>query len=88
MKDYIYLYGMVMSTEAFLLKNSFPSPDGYGEIKEKYHHIGGETGTAAYFQVTAQGRQHRCGSSCFSADVMIFFLYFSVTVRGRKTVFE
>ena len=47
MKDYIYLYGMVMSTEAFLLKNSFPSPDGYGEIKEKYHHIGGETGTAA-----------------------------------------
>lgn len=45
--DYIYLYGMVMSTEAFLLKDNFPSADGYGEIKEKYHHIGGETGTAA-----------------------------------------
>ena len=45
--DYIYLYGMVMSTEAFLLKGNFPSADGYGEIKEKYHHIGGETGTAA-----------------------------------------
>lgn len=45
--DYIYLYGMVMSTEAFLLKGNLPSADGYGEIKEKYHHIGGETGTAA-----------------------------------------
>lgn len=45
--DYIYMYGMVMSTEAFLLKSSFPNADGYVEIKEKYHHIGGETGTAA-----------------------------------------
>lgn len=45
--DYIYMYGMVMSTEAFLLKGNFPNADGYGEIKEKYHHIGGETGTAA-----------------------------------------
>lgn len=45
--DYIYMYGMVMSTEAFLLKAGFPKADGYGEIKEKYHHIGGETGTAS-----------------------------------------
>lgn len=45
--DYIYMYGMVMSTEAFLLKGNYPNADGYGEIKEKYHHIGGETGTAA-----------------------------------------
>lgn len=41
------MYGMIMSTEAFLLKEKFPLPDGYAEIKEKYHHIGGETGTAA-----------------------------------------
>lgn len=47
MNNYIYLYGMVMSTEAFLLKSSFPKADGYGEIKERYHHVGGETGTAA-----------------------------------------
>lgn len=45
--DYIYLYGMVISTEAYLLKDKFPLADGYGEIKEKYHLIGGETGTAA-----------------------------------------
>ncbi len=45
--DYIYLYGMVMSTEAFLLKGKFPAPDGYAEIREKHSHVGGETGTAA-----------------------------------------
>lgn len=45
--DYIYMYGMVMSTDAFLLKGKFPAPDGYAEIKEKYSHVGGETGTAA-----------------------------------------
>lgn len=47
MKDYIYLYGQVISTQSFLLRGSFPEADGYGEIKEKYHLVGGETGTAA-----------------------------------------
>lgn len=45
--QYVYLYGMVMSTESFLLKYDYPKADGYCEIKEKYHLIGGETGTAA-----------------------------------------
>lgn len=60
--DYIYLYGMVMSTEAFLLKCNFPSSDGYGEIKEKYHHIGGETGTAAAV-LTSLGCNLKIGGS-------------------------
>lgn len=47
MNGYIYMYGQVMSTYAFLLCGTFPKPDGYGEIKEKNHLIGGETGTAA-----------------------------------------
>lgn len=47
MSDYIYMYGQVMSTCAFLLAHDFPEPDGYGEIKEKNHLVGGETGTAA-----------------------------------------
>lgn len=47
MEKYIYMYGMVMSTEAFLLDGKFPEADGYCEIKKKYHHVGGETGTAA-----------------------------------------
>lgn len=44
---YIYLYGMVMTTESFLLYDKFPTADGYGEIKERYYLLGGETGTAA-----------------------------------------
>ncbi|MCM1299737.1 MAG: carbohydrate kinase family protein [Firmicutes bacterium] len=47
MKDYIYLYGQIISTESFLLYGDFPEADGYGEIKERYHLVGGETGTAA-----------------------------------------
>lgn len=45
--DYVYLYGMVMSTWQYLLEGVFPQADGYGEIMEKYHLPGGETGTAA-----------------------------------------
>ncbi len=45
--DFIYLYGMVMSTESILLKWDFPKPDGYGEIENRIYGLGGETGTAA-----------------------------------------
>lgn len=47
MKNYIYMYGQIMSTVSFLLYGDFPKADGYGEIKEKYHLVGGETGTAS-----------------------------------------
>ncbi|MDE5992066.1 MAG: carbohydrate kinase family protein, partial [Oscillospiraceae bacterium] len=47
MSEMIYLYGMVMSTESFVLDGDFPQADGYGEIKERHSGIGGETGTAA-----------------------------------------
>lgn len=44
---YIYLYGMVMTTMSFLLDGEYPQADGYAAIDRKYHHLGGETGTAA-----------------------------------------
>lgn len=47
MDSYIYMYGMVMTTESFLLSWDYPEADGYCEIKEKYFQLGGETGTAA-----------------------------------------
>lgn len=47
MEKYVYMYGQIMSTQSFLLKGSFPAPDGCAEIKEHYHLVGGETGTAA-----------------------------------------
>lgn len=47
MNNFVYMYGMIISTQSFLLKDNFPAPDGQAEIKEKYHLVGGETGTAA-----------------------------------------
>ncbi|MCM1054566.1 MAG: carbohydrate kinase family protein [Bacteroides sp.] len=47
MSDCIYMYGQIISTVSFLLYDKFPEADGYGEIKEKHHLVGGETGTAA-----------------------------------------
>lgn len=43
----VYLYGQVLGTHSFLLKNGFLQPDEYAEIGEQYFLPGGETGTAA-----------------------------------------
>lgn len=43
----VYLYGMILITNSFLLKDSYPEAEGYGEIAKKYILPGGETGTCA-----------------------------------------
>ncbi len=48
MKKYdVYLYGMILMTNSFLLKDNYPKPDTYAEIDRKYVLPGGETGTCA-----------------------------------------
>jgi len=42
-----YLFGQILGTHSFLLKDGFLQPDEYAEIKEQYFLPGGETGTAA-----------------------------------------
>lgn len=42
----IYLYGMIIGSNSFLLKE-FLKPDEYSEIEEKFRFPGGETGTCA-----------------------------------------
>lgn len=42
-----YLFGMVLGTHSFLLKDGFLKPDEYSEISEQYFLPGGETGSAA-----------------------------------------
>lgn len=42
-----YLFGQVLGTRSFLLKDGFLKPDEYSEIKASYFLPGGETGTAA-----------------------------------------
>lgn len=46
-KPQVYLFGQVLGTHSFLLKDGFLRPDEYAEIKEQYFLPGGETGTAA-----------------------------------------
>jgi len=43
----VYLFGQILGTHSFLLKDGFLRPDEYSEIGEKYFLPGGETGTAA-----------------------------------------
>ena len=42
-----YLFGQILGTYSFLLKDGFLRPDEYSEIEEQYFLPGGETGTAA-----------------------------------------
>ncbi|MCR5676123.1 MAG: carbohydrate kinase family protein [Lachnospiraceae bacterium] len=46
-KPEIYLFGQILGTHSFLLRDGFLQPDEYAEIKEQYFLPGGETGTAA-----------------------------------------
>lgn len=44
---YIYLYGMILSSQSIKLISDFPKPDNYCEVERRYYGVGGETGTAA-----------------------------------------
>ncbi len=46
-KPDVYLFGQVLGTHSFLLKDGFLQPDEYAEIGAQYFLPGGETGTAA-----------------------------------------
>ena len=43
----VYLFGQILGTHSFLLRDGFLQPDEYAEIGEQYFLPGGETGTAA-----------------------------------------
>ncbi len=47
MSNEVYLYGQILGTHSFWLKDGFIKPDEYSEISEQYFLPGGETGTAA-----------------------------------------
>ena len=47
MNPEVYLFGQILGTHSFLLKDGFPQPDEYAEISAQYFLPGGETGTAA-----------------------------------------
>ncbi|MCR5087732.1 MAG: carbohydrate kinase family protein [Lachnospiraceae bacterium] len=47
MQPDVYLFGQILGTHSFLLRDGFLQPDEYAEIEAKYFLPGGETGTAA-----------------------------------------
>ncbi len=47
MRSEVYLYGQILGSNTFWLKDGFLKPDEYSEITEQYFLPGGETGTAA-----------------------------------------
>ena len=47
MSEKVYLFGQILGTHSFLLKDGFLQPDEYAEIGAQYFLPGGETGTAA-----------------------------------------
>lgn len=47
MQSEVYLFGMILASNSFLLKGGFLKPDEYSEICERYRLPGGETGTCA-----------------------------------------
>jgi sugar/nucleoside kinase (ribokinase family) len=47
MSKKVYLFGQILGTHSFLLKDGFLQPDEYAEIGAQYFLPGGETGTAA-----------------------------------------
>ena len=47
MSKKVYLFGQILGTHSFLLKDGFLQPDEYSEIGAQYFLPGGETGTAA-----------------------------------------
>ena len=76
MDNYVYMYGQIISTQSFLLKGSFPKPDGEAEIKEKYHLIGGETGTAAAVCVSLGLNVKLAGTHLGAANKDLILDYF------------
>lgn len=62
MRNDVYLYGMVVLTTSFLLKDSYPGPDSYGEITKRFQACGGETGTAAVVLSGLGARVHMDGN--------------------------
>ena len=49
MNQSVYLYGQILGTHSFLLKDGFLEPDEYSEIKENI-----------FYQVAKQVRQLQC----------------------------
>ena len=68
MKADVYLFGQILGTHSFLLRDGFLKPDEYSEISEHYFLPGGETGTAATV-LDSLGVSVRMDGTCIGTEV-------------------
>ena len=81
MEKKAYLFGQILGTHSFLLKDGFLEPDEYSEIKEQYFLPGGETGTAATV-LSSLGVSVRMAGTFIGTEVApmiksFFFIWYS-----------
>ncbi len=76
----VYLFGQILGTHSFLLKDGFLQPDAYAEIGAQYFLPGGETGTAATV-LDALGVSVRMDGTWIGTDVMPMLQAF---YRGKQ----
>ena len=91
-ENYVYMYGQMISTCSFLLDGDFPKADGTAEIKEKYHLVGGETGTAAAVlcslnvPVKLGGTHLGSGNEKLIKDYLMKFMMCRMSLRKKEFV--
>ena len=76
----VYLFGQILGTHSFLLKDGFLQPDSYAEIGAQYFLPGGETGTAATV-LDALGVSVRMDGTWIGTEVMPMLQAF---YRGKQ----
>ena len=76
----VYLFGQILGTHSFLLKDGFLQPDAYAEIGAQYFLPGGETGTAATV-LDALGVSVRMDGTWIGTEVMPMLQAF---YRGKQ----
>ena len=76
----VYLFGQILGTHSFLLKDGFLQPDAYAEIGAQYFLPGGETGTASTV-LDALGVSVRMDGTWIGTEVMPMLQAF---YRGKQ----
>ena len=76
----VYLFGQILGTHSFLLKDGFLQPDAYAEIGAQYFLPGGESGTAATV-LDALGVSVRMDGTWIGTEVMPMLQAF---YRGKQ----
>ena len=77
----MYLYGMILRTNSFLLEGDYPEANTYAEIRKEYSLPGGETGTCATV-LLGLGRSVKMDGTFMGKSTMPFMKKTSLSCTG------